>query len=447
MKITNLFIVALCSIYYGQGFAQCGTSPTNASATYANNVTTFSWDAVAGASDYTIQIKQWFDQWPYYEYETTVNTNTLQLTGIMHSLIIDFRVKANCSGGSSNFEYGTITIPCPEPTNFSISNVTTSSAQLNWSLPAGFNTTTEQLSVSYRQYGSTRWIFAGYTQGTSYTLSNLSSQTQYEYCVSNLCAYTNSANVVGTFQTAGWCQSAGNNYDAWIRAFSLGSLSRNSGKETNGYSSNSNTVTLVKGSTYSGSISADFRRGSAKETFAVYIDFDNDGLFESNEKVYGQGTINKKSAAGFSVTVPTNVNATSTKMRVIMASLGTNIDGCLTNFNGETEDYNVIIQNANQNYAIPNQKGGVTTGIVKATGSIKVYPNPTHDVVSVDLSALENASYIHVTDLLGRIMNVEVIKGQSIQTIDFTKLPAGNYFLSVLDTDGNVIARTKVVFN
>ncbi len=55
-KLITLFAMAFVVFSSVHTNAQC-VSPTNLAATNSNNVSTFSWDAVPGAVDYTIEIK------------------------------------------------------------------------------------------------------------------------------------------------------------------------------------------------------------------------------------------------------------------------------------------------------------------------------------------------------------------------------------------------------
>ena len=71
-KLITLFAMAFVVFSSVHTNAQC-VSPTNLAATNSNNVSTFSWDAVPGAVDYTIEIKQVFDDWAYAEVVATTS--------------------------------------------------------------------------------------------------------------------------------------------------------------------------------------------------------------------------------------------------------------------------------------------------------------------------------------------------------------------------------------
>ena len=80
---------------------------------------------------------------------------------------------------------------------------------------------------------------------------------------------------------------------------------------------------------------------------AVYIDFNNDGIFESNEQVYLSGSALAGTVGG-SFTVPTTAVVGSTAlMRVIAEETNSPdvISSCGTYTNGETQDYRVTFTN------------------------------------------------------------------------------------------------------
>jgi hypothetical protein len=108
----------------------------------------------------------------------------------------------------------------------------------------------------------------------------------------------------------------------------------------NGYSSSTQTWTLVPGGVYS--FSSAVGGGIYSESLAIWIDFNNDGFYASSEAVY----VGSSSAThSGTIQVPNNaVLNTNLRMRV-MCTFGsvTSSDACSTNLNsyGEFEDYYV----------------------------------------------------------------------------------------------------------
>jgi hypothetical protein len=184
--------------------AQCN-APSNLQYSYSNNVSTFTWDAVPGAFSYTIQLKYPSYDWTNLEYEETVTSNTLAMTGIMQSITLDWRVQANCVSGGSTYTQSTspFIIPCPEPLGLNVTNITTTGATLNWTPAVGYSTFTSDFVLGYRLAGTTNnWTSLGHTFNSTKNITGLLAGTTYEWCVNQTCAYANSNPVISTFTTA-----------------------------------------------------------------------------------------------------------------------------------------------------------------------------------------------------------------------------------------------------
>lgn len=202
--MTNFFksiLILLLLQIAAPAFSQCN-APSNLSATYSNNVSTFTWDAVTGATDYIFEIKFNYDDWAS-AYVLTASTNSLTLTGLMHSAVTDWRVTTNCGTSVSSPTASTYTVPCPQPSAPNATNITATSATVNWTAAPGYNTTTSNFYVSYRLANtSNAWTSAGSTSSTSKTISGLISNTTYEYCITQSCLTSNSSPLIAQFTTA-----------------------------------------------------------------------------------------------------------------------------------------------------------------------------------------------------------------------------------------------------
>jgi hypothetical protein len=80
----------------------------------------------------------------------------------------------------------------------------------------------------------------------------------------------------------------------------------------------------------------------------------------------------------------------------------------------------------------------------KNDGKIAVYPNPTRNVLSVDVNATEaSTTLVQVSDLMGRVVlsqSVSVNKGANLLPLNVTSLPSGTYFVKV---NGDVMRFVK----
>jgi GEVED domain/Fibronectin type III domain/Secretion system C-terminal sorting domain len=201
-QLFTLLMTALVLLGSLAASAQCG-APSNLAAVYSNNVSTFSWNVVASAVNYTIEIKQPQDDWNVAEIAETVTDTFYNSTGIFHSATLDWRVTANCGSSVSSYTVAQYTVPCPEPTSLNVTNITAGSAALNWVAAAGYNTLISDFVVSYRLANtSNAWTQIGHTSAFTINVTGLSANTAYEWCVNQTCVYFNSNPVISSFTTA-----------------------------------------------------------------------------------------------------------------------------------------------------------------------------------------------------------------------------------------------------
>lgn len=87
--------------------------------------------------------------------------------------------------------------------------------------------------------------------------------------------------------------------------------------------------------------------------------------------------------------------------------------------------------------AIPISKIIKSKEAILPADKVKIYPNPTADVVNIDLGIGENKeSTLTITDLTGKVMSVQQFKNANqIQTLNIGHLPTGTYFFTVRTND------------
>lgn len=200
MKKLFTSLVFTTTVFFA-GNAQCDP-PVNLASSYSNNVSAFTWNAVPGAVSYKFQLKFQWDPWDY-PYEVVLTTNSFSLTGLFQSAPLEWRVSANCGGPESAFSavqsYAT---PCPQPSGLTTTNITGTSATLNWIAAPGYNTTVSDFVVSYRLANTNNaWTSLGHTSALSKNVTGLSSNTSYEWKVSQSCMYSTSNPVTSQFTT------------------------------------------------------------------------------------------------------------------------------------------------------------------------------------------------------------------------------------------------------
>jgi hypothetical protein len=118
---------------------------------------------------------------------------------------------------------------------------------------------------------------------------------------------------------------------------------------------------------------------------------------------------------------------------------------------GSREDYETSFGPAASNITIIESNVGIEN--LDYTSAMKVYPNPTTDVVNVQCTMnneQEGTLDFHVFDAFGRLLrktdSVETQNFASLQTaqIDLSHYATGVYFIKAV-ADGNVVAVQKVV--
>lgn len=102
---------------------------------------------------------------------------------------------------------------------------------------------------------------------------------------------------------------------------------------------NTFSTSLVAGNTYTISI---LNGQYPDEDIAAWIDYNNNGLFETAELLGTVNAIDSLQPYYITFTTPSVINATSARLRIRMAwNVATTVDPCLTFGWGETEDYRV----------------------------------------------------------------------------------------------------------
>ena len=137
-----------------------------------------------------------------------------------------------------------------------------------------------------------------------------------------------------------FCTASGNTGYEWIAGVATGSFSHTSDKE--GYADNTNLVIDLTEGNNSFDLTAG---GGYSEHWSIYVDFNNDGTFDSSEKVLGglsgQGTVTGN------VSIPAGTAGGQYRMRVIMKYGSEAASACGQIGDGEVEDYTVSVSAGN----------------------------------------------------------------------------------------------------
>ena len=243
-----------------------------------------------------------------------------------------------------------------------------------------------------------------------------------------------------TIDECGLCESNGNlasNVSNTLVDFNSINNSTSTTK-TSGYSDFTNLSTnLAKESSYALTVNV-FTDGDNLTTTTVWIDWNQDCVFSSDE-MYNLGTNQNQnnvpsSISPLSITVPQSALLGETRMRV-STKVTSAANACEKDFDGEVEDYTVIVTDE------------LSTSSNELADSFAIYPNPNQGEFTVSLRS-ENPSPIdiNVFDITGRRIFTQSYEYQHdfSQNLRLNQAQAGVYFVKVSNGNNNVTKKVIV---
>ncbi len=320
----------------------------------------------------------------------------------------------NLSGGG-----GTDTQPPTAPSNLVASNLTQTSVSLSWTA------STDNVGVTgYDVFQGTTNL--GTVTGTSANVTGLTPATAYSFKVrahdaaGNNSPFSNTVNVTTQSTSVSYCTSKGNtsSYE-WIDLVKLNNLNKSSGND-GGYKDNTSLSANLPYGSNTIQFSAGFASSAYKEYWKIWIDYNQNGTFDSNELMVS-GSSSSSGTLSSTFSVPTSALAGPTRMRVSMKYNAAQT-ACETFSYGEVEDYTVIIGTG--------AAQGFTEGNILATSQMTLYPNPVKKTLNIGLLDASGKNYI-IYNSMGQVVG----KGLFNESIDVSNLQSGIYMMEV-NTDG-----------
>ncbi|WP_435262859.1 GEVED domain-containing protein [Tenacibaculum sp. nBUS_03] len=372
----------------------------------------------------------------------------------------------------------TDTQPPTSPSNLVVSNISQTTLTLNW--------TESSDNIAVTGYD----IYQGATKletvtSPSYNVSGLIANTAYTFSIKakdaagNISPKSNEANVTTLDNLPTYCNSKGKRITyEWIDYVSFGGMT-NTTTANEGYGDfTSKIATVTQGSTNQIIVSAGFSSTSYNEYFTVWIDYNRNGTFESNEKT----TIGSSSSAGnrtANISIPTTATLGQTRMRVSMKYNGSPT-ACETFADGEVEDYTVNIISSSINpisksdicskansydssisynekdlvsYAgslyqrtnngwdrigdcITSERNSIESNLILANDNslLNIYPNPSSqkNITITVKNELWKYGTVLLFDIKGNILKELKLKEKST-FVNTTKLSTGIYFLTLFN--------------
>jgi serine protease len=363
------------------------------------------------------------------------------LDGLVWCSEYELEMYANCEEGDSDWT-STITFEtegcCELPSleSLNLDGLSESTATLSWEDVLAANS--YQLSIT-PEGGSA--IVIGDLEESTYTFADLMPCTDYEIAIGISCqdGVIIAPEAYGTFRTLGcgactdnaYCATIAEGIEEWIDEVSISDLASNTGSDQGygDYTSASdldwvyykqnpeyNNITLTPG----------FDGDTYNEYFKVWIDFNQDGEFETSEEVVSE--ISNESITLENIAIPADALVGSTRMRISMRWSSFNQpapEPCAEFEFGEIEDYCIFIEETN-------------SVDESARSSFSIYPNPANNMVNLPINPAVN---YELCDASGRVI---LRTNGTVGSVQLDQLSNGLYFVRSIGTEG-MISSTKLI--
>ncbi|MDE5417489.1 fibronectin type III domain-containing protein [Labilibaculum sp. DW002] len=425
------------------------TPPDAPANVMASNITynsfTISWDVAADADNYDLDIREEGGNW------SSVNTSatTYDFSSALASTNYEFKVRSNNSIGSGAYSaVGLLTtedIPVPAiPTGVLASDITSNSFTISWNSAEFAN----NYDVQIREQGGNWETFT--TSATDLSYNTAMAETTYEFQV--LASNTSGSSDYSALQslttlaeasTPDYCDSYGKatRYE-YIDLVEFADMSNPSGDD-GGYGDYTGMVANVApGNSYTLNFSSAYKSRTYTTNWKIYIDFNRDGEFTTNERVVS-GYSASSGVSSSNVSVPAGAALGQTRMRVILKHRRAARTACDIFSQGEVEDYTINISNSAPAMATKSSSFGFTSPLSQTPPieELKLYPNPAKDYVSLYIQG-NIQSKVRISSLTGKTIRILTLD-QEDNRIDVSNLPSGMYFISI--EDGEEIISKKLI--
>ncbi len=181
----------------GPNFSTECTDPTGHTVTEITDTSALlSWNAIEGVPSYELRYRITASGgWTFQN----VTDNSFALSTLTESSNYEWQVRANCPNGTSNYIAGpffeTQGEECPGPNALIATNISFSSVDLSWDPAPGISS----YEIRYRVTASGPWDVFLTVEGTSISVTQLDTFTNYEWQVRTLCPNSESEWKAGPF--------------------------------------------------------------------------------------------------------------------------------------------------------------------------------------------------------------------------------------------------------
>jgi Zn-dependent metalloprotease/chitodextrinase len=329
-------------------------------------------------------------------------------------------------GVGAAYSGSTDTVAPTAPANLTAAATTSSSTNLSWTAA------TDNVAVTgYSIYNGATLVTT--VTGLTYSVTGLSASTAYTFTVKakdaagNLSVASNAVAVTTSASTITYCTSTSNNTSGEkIAKVVLGTIN-NTSTGTAGYENfTSLSTNLSRGSSQAITITPSWTSTVYSEGYAVWIDYNKNGLFtDAGELVFSKAASKVTPATG-TITIPATAALGVTRMRVSMKYNGIPTS-CETLSYGQVEDYNV---NITASSTIETTALSIDNDVL----SLNLYPNPVESVLNVSMNVTNKATY-RIYNMIGQEIKTGNLTENEINVSNFK---SGVYIFEVKDEEKTV---------
>ncbi|NLP57054.1 M4 family metallopeptidase [Lutibacter sp. B1] len=281
------------------------------------------------------------------------------------------------------------------------------------------------------------YLSANSTYAEARTSGIQSAEDLYGADSAEVIATTNAFYAVGVGKEYGdtsieYCTSAGNSVsDEYIGRVQLGTIDNSTGASSGYTDYTSISTDLVKGDTYTITITPTWTGTVYSEGYSVWIDYNKDGDFDDSEEQVWTNAASKTTPVSGTFTVPTSAITGSTTMRVSM-KYNAIPTACESFSYGEVEDYTVVLGTGAPDTEAPTAPTLTSSNITQTT---------------VDLSWSGATDNVGVTgyDVYQGTTLLTSITGTSYQVTNLSADTSYSFTVKAKDEAGNISESSNTV--
>ncbi|SHL17234.1 Por secretion system C-terminal sorting domain-containing protein [Chitinophaga jiangningensis] len=392
--------------------SSCASPAGLAASGITTTATTLGWTAVSGGDSYDVDYKATSSS-TWINAATATTAVSVGLSGLTAGTTYDYRVRTNCTSGSSAYTTAqfttTSTSGCTAPAGLTSAAVTSSSATVSWTAVSGASS----YAVDYKLNSASTWTSAATaTTATAVNLSGLTSASLYDWRVRTNCASGNSTYTAAQFTT--------------LTSSGCSNVLDNS---TNGTTAGAAVIPFNTDVTGLISPSGDIDHYKFVITTAGTITITLGTL-------PGDYDLKLLNSAGTQVAI-SQAGSTTSETISRTVSAGTYY-AQVYGYNGANSSTSCYTLRVQLGTAIKE-----TDRLTKEGPQVTVFPSPASNMLNINIAGNKGKAEIRIYDVSGHEVIRRLQNAATLQ-VNIGSLPAGVYMVSVKNEDGTT-SMTKFI--